>query len=265
MKKFWRDRWYNVDSIGYTFCFKTDEGFVKNKINEAINRFLQIGAQYHLFEPLELSEEDFLRSIIEPVNGFFNGDQTLSNFIELGGIHLESLGSTIKIPKLCTTIPFPYGDKVEMIRLPLVPTAEEPWIHHIAYIYIGVYTRNEFPFYMGFSSHSDIWWADLEAIAPEGASRFREFLNNPLDNRPFAYRITPRLNSFVRDMNAFTLNLGGKIYYDRANQYCTEEGVLLDGKIIYQEDIDEGRVVPPNEYREMDPETIEKLKRYDLL
>ncbi len=265
MKKFWRYKWYNLDSIRHTHRFKTDENFIANNINEVITRFLQIGARYQLFEPVEVSEEDLIKSVIEPINGFLNGSEALAEFISLGGIHIESLGTTVELPKLYSTVPFPKGDKIEMMRLPLVPTVEEPWIHYFAYVYIGIYTRDEFPFYIALGSSSDIWWPDLEAIAPEGASRFKEFLDDPLDNRPFAYRITPRLNSFVRDMNAITRNLGGKIYYEKANQYCTEEGVLLDGKIIYQEDIDEGRVVPPNECREMDPETIEKLKEYNLL
>ena len=228
--------------------------------------FLQIGTQYQLFEPLTLSREDFIRSVIESVNDFLNDNEILSKFISNKRFYMESLEqSTLEIPKLYTTVPFPDGDRIEMIRLPLVSSEKEPSIQYIVYIYIGINFKEKSPFYVGFSSHSDIWWPDLHAIAPEGALRVYEYLDIPLDNRPFAYRITPRLNSFLRDMNAITSNLGGNIYYEKVNQYCTEEGVLLDGKIIYQEDIDEGRVVPPNEYREMDPETIEKLKRYDLL
>jgi hypothetical protein len=66
-------------------------------------------------------------------------------------------------------------------------------------------------------------------------------------------------------MKALATNFEHTTGYVTPNDYCTQDGVLLDGKIIYQEDIDKGRVVPPDKYREMSSELIEKLKEYNLL
>ncbi|KOY84538.1 hypothetical protein AD998_20305 [bacterium 336/3] len=52
----------------------------------------------------------------------------------------------------------------------------------------------------------------------------------------------PRFNSFVREISKFVKEIGGKINADITyEKFMTIEGFLLNGKIIYQEDVDEGR------------------------
>ncbi len=87
------------------------------------------------------------------------------------------------------------------------------------------------------SSYSDIWF---EEVCPES-------WDTPIDNRDIAYRITPRLNSFLKALRDKTISLGGIVeLYEQKMQYVTPEGILLDGKIIYQEDIDNGLIeLPP--------------------
>lgn len=81
------------------------------------------------------------------------------------------------------------------------------------------------------------------------------------DNRLLSFLNTPRLNSLLRDIYALVTQLGGswsfesegnRIHYNMGwesdfpfesmyNDHC----VPLDGKIIYQEEIDEGKVLLP--------------------
>ena len=65
-----------------------------------------------------------------------------------------------------------------------------------------------------------------------------------LDNRFIAYRNTPRFNSFLRDLKALFVDKYGWSY-DSDYEDIRRDGIPLDGKIIYQEDIDEGRVTLP--------------------
>lgn len=91
------------------------------------------------------------------------------------------------------------------------------------------------------SSYSDIWF---EEVCPES-------WDTPIDNRDIAYRITPRLNSFLKALRDKTISLGGMVeLYQEKMQYVIPEGILLDGKIIYQEDIDNGLIELPPPRRE---------------
>lgn len=77
------------------------------------------------------------------------------------------------------------------------------------------------------------------------------------DNRKIAYRNTPRLNSFLRDLQYLVSEMGGRCeLYDftladnvtnkAKENNSSRKGLTLDGKIVYQEDIDEGRVKLPS-------------------
>jgi len=102
--------------------------------------------------------------------------------------------------------------------------------------------------YVGINSSSNIWWEEIAVTILEGeAWKDRQVFNPPLNNRPWAYRITPRFNSFLRDLKGVINKLKGNVLLEEYNKkYVTEDGILLDGRIVYQEDIDEGRVKLPN-------------------
>lgn len=90
-------------------------------------------------------------------------------------------------------------------------------------------------------SFFDIWFEEVMGYG------YADENKDNYDNRSVAYRNTPRLNSFLRDVKKEVLKLGGewKMGSDYP-KYVTEEGVLLDGHIVYQEDIESGRVkLPP--------------------
>lgn len=69
---------------------------------------------------------------------------------------------------------------------------------------------------------------------------------NGFDNSFLAYHNTPRLNSFLRDLKELWID---KYEWDfllfEEWHDTTNNGILLDNQIIYQEDIDEGRIQIP--------------------
>jgi hypothetical protein len=99
-------------------------------------------------------------------------------------------------------------------------------------------------------SHLNIWFE---------TSRLKEGIF--YDNKILAYRNTPRLNSFLRDLRQLVDKYGGKWEFESEGQLMhynygwdysfpfesvyNDHCVPLDGKIIYQEDIDEGRIALP--------------------
>ncbi len=71
----------------------------------------------------------------------------------------------------------------------------------------------------------------------------RDYLNG-IDNSILAFNNTPRLNSFIRDLKKLWIKkYHGKVEVTHSwKDITTEEGILLDGKIIYQEDTDKGQI-----------------------
>lgn len=90
-------------------------------------------------------------------------------------------------------------------------------------------------------SSSNIWWEEIDYVKGEDGVIYK--LKAPVNNRSFAYRITPRFNSLIRDLRYITARLGGSIMLeDYDKRFVAEGGILLDDKIVYQEDIDDGRI-----------------------
>ncbi len=261
MKKYWRNYWYNIESICYEFSFGKINGLNQEEIKNIVDFFLKLGVKYRFFEHQILSKEEYVSSTLNMVEGAFSrvdefiGRNTIRSFL----FSSNDLGT--QIPNLVINVPLPNKGKIEMEPLPIAMGDNGEVVRFDIYVEFDPKDH----LVLAIASNSDIWWPDLLVIGLEGASRVGEYLTVPFDNRPFAYRMTPRLNSFLRDMKVFAADYEFRLGYEAPNEYCTRDGVLLDGKIIYQEDIDEGRVVPPDEYREMHPELIEKLEKYDLL
>lgn len=109
----------------------------------------------------------------------------------------------------------------------------------------------------GIESHSSIWLdtpPDFKYINENNEERWTE----NIQNSRIAYKNTPRLNSFLRDVKALVIEHGGYcLLYDyesltahnqnnNSMQEARErEGLSLNGQIIYQEDIDSGKVKLP--------------------
>lgn len=68
------------------------------------------------------------------------------------------------------------------------------------------------------------------------------------DNSFLAYHNAPRLNSYLRDLKDIWVNKYGWTFEKEMGWYQAggENGIWLDGKIVYQEDIDFGKVKLPD-------------------
>lgn len=101
--------------------------------------------------------------------------------------------------------------------------------------------------FISLSSNSNIWWDEFNITIKNGENWYdKEFFDPPINNRLTSYRITPKFNSFLRELKKITTEFRGEM---KLGEYDTKrvkvDGVILDGKIIYQEDIDEGGVKIP--------------------
>lgn len=90
-------------------------------------------------------------------------------------------------------------------------------------------------------SYCDVWYDKISDTSK---------MNNVIGNKVNAYLNTPKLNSFLREIERELNRLGASIKKDtEGNLYNTDtidNRILLNGKIIYQEDIDEGQVKFPD-------------------
>ncbi len=104
------------------------------------------------------------------------------------------------------------------------------------------------------SLKSDIWLEKVLRPSWDGDKSARQF--EEMGNRELAYLNAPRLNSFLRGLSNIAQNYGGDWFleFESGTQNhiinCLSgktEPLLfpLNGEIIYQEDIDEGRVKLP--------------------
>ncbi|MBB6460291.1 hypothetical protein [Flammeovirga kamogawensis] len=128
----------------------------------------------------------------------------------------------------------------------------------------GPYRRNDqWFFYIGIFLISDIWLPLVRNLKINITENDFDFLGE-VDNRPLAYRHTPRLNSFLRDTKQISDENNGKWHFHSdgyAIQHVTDmrktededsdkiwcdHGIPLDGKIVYQEDIESGRIKIPS-------------------
>ncbi len=94
-----------------------------------------------------------------------------------------------------------------------------------------------------FFSSSNIWYDEIEYTQLEEYLTF----SPPVDNRPVAYRISPRFNSFLRELKTMTYSLEGEFILHTHSEKLSAEGyILLDGQVVFQEDIDSGKVKIPD-------------------
>ncbi|MEZ5049117.1 MAG: hypothetical protein R2766_05655 [Saprospiraceae bacterium] len=106
--------------------------------------------------------------------------------------------------------------------------------------------REKLKWELSYSLWSEIWVQKLHRVDHETSDLYT------IDNSPIAYRNVPRINSFIRDIKVLVQKYESKYSFgifhknDEINYETAIDGLPLDGKIIYQEDIDEGRVILPD-------------------
>jgi len=75
-----------------------------------------------------------------------------------------------------------------------------------------------------------------------------DFCNKIINNKANAYLNTPRFNSFLKSLKELFYERGWDFEFEYDHkpleilEFFTENGILIDGQIIYQEDIDNGKV-----------------------
>lgn len=100
------------------------------------------------------------------------------------------------------------------------------------------YNKWETNIHLSIISKSNIWWDEIGFTVGEEKA-IKILLNPPANNRPWAYNITPRFNSFLRALKIKAIELGGIVHLDEGSyvkKYVTVDGILLDGKVVYAED-----------------------------
>ena len=112
--------------------------------------------------------------------------------------------------------------------------------------------------YFNMYSRSNVWFDEIGVHWLEDDDLFNSYIRDPtfydtpISNRPTAYRITPRFNSFWRDIKNKVIDMGGEVEVDLTTsgyrlKKTNEEGyILLDGQVIFQEDIDSGKIKMPD-------------------
>lgn len=234
----WQEYIENIESFTYQIIIPVSNDDFKEKILEFDYSFLLAGDKTGLFK---YSHRETKLTYVEARREvFFNKNR---QWLELLG--LEQFEET-SINNMNLLVPNEQGD-LELLSY------HSPFINRcFLELHKGsVFHMSELkdlPFWyenlsVSIVSNSTIWWDEIKVTL--GDNGYPLDLVPPVNNRFFSYRITPRFNSFLRDIILKVNELGGAVKLESGRESVTSEGILLDGKIIYQEDIDEGRVKLP--------------------
>jgi hypothetical protein len=237
--KYWEERRHDVNSFTFNFSVPVTNLTWKDKVVEFDLEFLKKGEKFGLFYLMENILSDYER-------------KRKSNYIEIIDNYVELLSLRNYFPNEFTSAYKFIGDFY--INLPYIFDGRmicKPMKYHKPFLGLGILEFENYPgidisqynkdeswngtLHFSIDSSSNIWWEEILYFENDDCKI--------LNNRPWAYRITPRFNSFLRDIKLKTKELGGTILLEEYNRkYVVEDGILLDGNIIYQEDLDQGRL-----------------------
>ncbi|WP_343604131.1 hypothetical protein [Fluviicola sp.] len=237
MKKyFWKKEIDNYYAFWYTIKLTVKHSDFSKKILDLDHWFLSIGAKYELFK---LEDQDLIEEYVKRrQNCFFNRNREW-----LGLLDFEQFPDT-SLEKMVIALPDCNG------KLEFYPQGFSSYL----YIHPGIIDSNynelsqlsnwERQITVSIASRSTIWNDKIIYGTDENNNPVN--FEPPIDNLFYAYRITPRFNSFLRDLKMKIEELGGAIVLDdEHHEDVTEDGILLNGNIVYQEDINAGRVLFP--------------------
>lgn len=124
----------------------------------------------------------------------------------------------------------------------------------------------QFIHFLDIGNMSDFFARDLEGLVfwEQNASLGLFFDNEDLCNMPYDTKVAyiPKFNSFLRDISKVVKGLGGKIETDcMVEEFITPDGFLLNERIIYQDDIEDGKepfpiTPPPYIQYWLEPDTV---------
>ena len=237
IEQHWEEYIDNCCSFSYQFTIPVSgDGFKEDILNfDAL--FLSAGNKMGIFK---YAEDDLINKYISRrEQSFFNNNRQWVRLVDLEQFEDTSIKNMfILLPERHgKLVPVSYHQPFINSRyLELEVGSHFHWseLSNLEYWYEEISISIE--------SHSTIWWEAID-LKLDG-NGYPHDINPPVDNRFFAYRITPRFNSFLRDVRNKIEELGGSVTLDieHNKKYATEEGILLDNRIIYQEDIDAGKI-----------------------
>jgi hypothetical protein len=250
MKKFWAPNLNNIQAFGYYFSIPIDNENFEELILEVDCFFLIIAEKYKIVYFNDRSLSEYIATYTnDRKRNFVNSNDNK----RIGLLTLNTYYDPFKeeFDGMCFGIPEYVGNEIKIIDTPFVSRHNifdllsnyYPGYDDKTKTYKGV---NELSF--DILSYSNIWWEEIDYEISCTGYRAGLELDPPHNNRDIAYRITPRFNSFIRALSEKILSLGGifDVYNESHRDSVTKEGILLDGKIIYQEDIDNGLIeLPP--------------------
>jgi hypothetical protein len=239
VNRYWQECIDNIDSFTYQIVIPVSSDDFKEKILDFDYSFLSIGDKTGLFK--YYYHETILAYIDTREKVFFNKNRQWLELLDLEQLEEASINN------MNLLIPNERGE-LDMISYhrPFVNLSflelNKGNILHMSELQDLSFWYEKLSLSIG--SNSTIWWDEIEVTLDNNG--YPLDLDPPMNNRFFSYRITPRFNSLLRDLTFKVSELGGTIKLESGiKKFVTEEGILLDGKIIYQEDIDNGRVTPP--------------------
>jgi hypothetical protein len=265
MDKMWNECIHDLDAFGFTVHIPVNhENYIRKILRFDID-FLELADFYGLHKIHSLTEESF--TIVEFVKKYQqNRMSQLLNETEdvaLMGIYdwdlfLENVYFK-KLWDVSMIIPIKIKDEWKYKYFSI--SSDKPNLTWQSYS-LGIDLEDlkggqDHDLTFTFYSKSNVWLDKIEfGLIPTGKESGKlmtTLFEPPLDNRPTAYRITPRFNSFLRDLKKLIMEFDGQleigeviipgtIPYDE-----NPEGyILLDGKVIFQEDIANGKVRLPD-------------------
>ncbi len=246
MKKYWTTYLKHLPSFTYEFSFNIHRENFMDRILEFDEVFLKRGLQFGLFSFNGLESLASIDEYVQSRRAEFKKDPDKNHPLKL--LHVGV-----------------WDENCGLERLFFLPSekSSNPGLHRAAISHKSqavMNFNNEINLYyddlqgpgvddaliwIGISSSSNIWWEELPITILNGDTWADcQTFDPPLDNRYWAYQCTPRFNSFLREVKTLVEQFEGSVLLEEhQKEYVTEQGILLDGKIVYQEDLNDGTTV----------------------
>lgn len=240
MEKYWSDYIHDYSAFHYEFNVQVSNADFKDKILSVDAAFLKAGDKQMLFVYPDTGRSDSYLS--RRKERFFSDNNQWINLIDFDQFDDTARKEfQIFLPdgngQLIAT---PYYQPFDRLRI--------LDIENISFVHWSdVAQEDEWHKDISFSlySNSTIWNEDIGLMLDEDTGNM-VILDPAVNNRFFAYRIVPRFNSFLRDVTTAVESLGGSVTLgEHDGKQVTERGILLDGQLIFQEDIDAGKIELP--------------------
>lgn len=261
----WLEYHNDIETFGFTVHIPVNNGNYIEKVMKFDIGFLQLADVHGMHKIHSLTDEVFTLAEFEKgyIPNRISQLQDESEDIALMCIyHWDLFRENVHHKKrwdISIRVPVKTEDKWEYKDLSIAPYRYGlPWQSFS----LGINSKDlkdgrDVDLTFDFFSKSNIWLDDIElddtSIGKELEKYGYSTFDPPFDNRPTAYRITPRFNSFLRDLKQFVDELNGwleaeEMIIPASFTYAKNpEGyILLDGQLIFQEDIDSGKIKIPD-------------------